>query len=93
VATFVPLIIMALWIGLYPKPFLQILEQPVGHIIATVNPDYKEPGATVNAAAQAAPVAPPASATIPVAHRDRGPEAASPSASIAAVAAATKGTK
>jgi len=30
ILTFVPLIIMALWIGLYPKPFFQILEQPVG---------------------------------------------------------------
>jgi NADH-quinone oxidoreductase subunit M len=94
VATFVPLIIMALWIGLYPKPFLQILEQPVGHIIATVNPDYKEPGTTMNAAAQpTTPVTPPSSAAVPVAHRDRGPEAASPSASVAALAAATKGSK
>jgi len=28
VLTFVPLLIMAFWIGLYPKPFFQILEQP-----------------------------------------------------------------
>jgi NADH-quinone oxidoreductase subunit M len=35
-ATFVPLIIMALWIGLYPKPFFQILEQPVSQISRTV---------------------------------------------------------
>ena len=34
VATFVPLLIMAFWIGLYPKPFFQILEQPVNHTIA-----------------------------------------------------------
>ena len=33
VATFVPLLIMAFWIGLYPKPFFQILEQPVNHTI------------------------------------------------------------
>ena len=25
---------MAFWIGLYPKPFFQILEQPVNHTIA-----------------------------------------------------------
>ena len=36
VATFVPLMIMAFWIGLYPKPFFQILEQPVNHTIAVV---------------------------------------------------------
>jgi len=38
--TFVPLIICAFWIGLYPKPFFQILEQPVNQIVATVRPDY-----------------------------------------------------
>jgi NADH-quinone oxidoreductase subunit M len=43
VATFVPLLIMAFWIGLAPKPFFQILEQPVNHLVATVN------GATPNA--------------------------------------------
>ncbi len=52
VATFVPLLIMAFWIGLYPKPFFQILEQPVNHTIAIVRPDYPQPGATVNAAAE-----------------------------------------
>jgi len=51
VATFVPLIIMAFWIGLYPKPFFQILEQPVNHTIAIVRPDYPQPGTTVNAQA------------------------------------------
>jgi NADH-quinone oxidoreductase subunit M len=50
VATFVPLVIMALWIGLYPKPFLEILDKPVGHIIAAVNPAYPEPSPAVNAA-------------------------------------------
>jgi NADH-quinone oxidoreductase subunit M len=48
-ATFVPLLIMAFWIGLYPKPFFQILEQPVNHTIAVVRPDYPPPGAPVNA--------------------------------------------
>src|ERR1700691_2742793 len=37
VLTFVPLLIMAFWIGLYPKPFLQILEQPVNQIMADVH--------------------------------------------------------
>jgi NADH-quinone oxidoreductase subunit M len=37
VATFVPLLILAFWIGLYPKPFFRILEQPVNNLIATVN--------------------------------------------------------
>ncbi len=49
VATFVPLIIMAFWIGLYPKPFFEILEQPVNQIVAAVRPDYPLPKSTVNA--------------------------------------------
>src|SRR6202049_775588 len=62
VATFVPLLIMAFWIGLYPKPFFQILEQPVNHTIAIVRPDYPQPA--VNAAAQPeAAVTPPTNMT------------------------------
>src|SRR6478736_5355335 len=38
--TFVPLLIAAFWIGLYPKPFFQILEQPVNQIVTTVRPGY-----------------------------------------------------
>ena len=52
VATFVPLLVLAFWIGLYPKPFFQILEQPVNHTIAVVRPDYPQPASAVNAAAQ-----------------------------------------
>ena len=29
-----PLLILAFWIGMYPKPFFQILEQPVKQIVA-----------------------------------------------------------
>jgi NADH-quinone oxidoreductase subunit M len=48
VLTFVPLLIMAFWIGLYPKPFFQILEQPVNQIVQDVrNPPT---GGGVNAA-------------------------------------------
>src|ERR1700681_4041593 len=62
VATFVPLLIMAFWIGLYPKPFFQILQQPVNHTIAIVRPDYPQPA--VNAAAQPeAAVTPPTNMT------------------------------
>src|SRR6201987_37481 len=58
VATFVPLLIVAFWIGLYPKPFFQILEQPVNHTIALVRPDYPQPTGTVNASAQTPTLAP-----------------------------------
>lgn len=36
-ATFVPLIALALWIGIYPKPFFQILDQPVTELVQRVN--------------------------------------------------------
>jgi NADH-quinone oxidoreductase subunit M len=48
VLTFVPLLIMAFWIGLYPKPFFQILEQPVNQLVQNIrNP---QAGGAVNAA-------------------------------------------
>jgi NADH-quinone oxidoreductase subunit M len=53
--TFAPLLIAAFWIGLYPKPFFQILEQPVNQIVQTVRPGYPTGGA-VNASAQPAAV-------------------------------------
>jgi NADH-quinone oxidoreductase subunit M len=39
VVYFTPLLIMAFWIGLYPKPFFQILDQPVTHLVQTVRPE------------------------------------------------------
>jgi NADH-quinone oxidoreductase subunit M len=39
-ATLIPLVIIAFWIGLYPKPFFQILSTPVNNLVATVRPDY-----------------------------------------------------
>ena len=67
VLTFVPLVIMAFWIGLYPKPFLQILEQPVNQIVQTVRgKDY--PGLySVNASGQPAVPAAPTVEAAPVA--------------------------
>jgi NADH-quinone oxidoreductase subunit M len=38
--TLVPLILLAFWIGLYPKPFFRILEKPVERIVLRVRPDY-----------------------------------------------------
>jgi len=50
VLTFVPLLIMAFWIGLYPKPFFQILDQPVNQIVQNVHSPH--PADAVNAAVQ-----------------------------------------
>jgi len=47
-ATFVPLIVLAVWIGLYPSPFLQRLEHPVRAVMSRVNSSY--PATARNAA-------------------------------------------
>jgi len=39
-ATFAPLIVLAVWMGLYPAPFLHRLETSVNHIVVRVNPQY-----------------------------------------------------
>jgi NADH-quinone oxidoreductase subunit M len=52
VLTFVPLLIMAFWIGLYPQPFLRILEQPVNQIVQSVR--SPQAGGPVNASIQPA---------------------------------------
>ena len=40
IMTLVPLVIWAFWIGLYPKPFFNVIEKPVNAIISQVNPGY-----------------------------------------------------
>src|ERR1700704_5984701 len=39
-ATFAPLIVLAVWMGLYPAPFLRRLDTSVQHVIARVSPEY-----------------------------------------------------
>jgi NADH-quinone oxidoreductase subunit M len=39
-ATFIPLIILAFWIGLYPSFFTKYLDQPVKAIVERVRPEY-----------------------------------------------------
>ncbi|HLW78289.1 MAG TPA: NADH-quinone oxidoreductase subunit M, partial [Terriglobia bacterium] len=51
IMTLVPLIVWAFWIGLYPKPFFNVLEKPVTAIVQRVNPNFFTP--------------PPANAAVP----------------------------
>ena len=37
-ATFLPLLILVFWIGIFPKPFLAVLDKPVEKIVRIVNP-------------------------------------------------------
>jgi NADH-quinone oxidoreductase subunit M len=40
VAYFVPLLLAAFWIGLYPKPMMDVLRQPVIKLVQQVNPGF-----------------------------------------------------
>jgi len=55
-ATFAPLLILAVWMGLYPKPFLDRINTSVQHIVARVNPDYPERNARAVDCGSGAPV-------------------------------------
>src|SRR5579872_6674944 len=39
-ATLVPLVLLAFWIGIYPKPLFTVLDAPVRQIVEQVNPGY-----------------------------------------------------
>ncbi len=41
-AIFLPLIAWAFWIGLYPKPYFDVLRQPVAEIVQRVRPDRSQ---------------------------------------------------
>ena len=58
-ATLVPLVILAFWIGIYPKPFFAYIEKPVQRIVEQVNPRFYQaervqaPTAEIHSAAPA----------------------------------------
>jgi hypothetical protein len=55
--TFAPLIILAVWMGLYPAPFLRRLDTSVQRVVARVSPQYatKAVAADCGAGAPGAP--------------------------------------
>ena len=71
VATFVPLIVLAFWIGIYPSPFIRRLESSVNHVVMRVNPSLygpalaKSPADCAPAPASATTAAPPGFAITP----------------------------
>src|SRR5438445_1179324 len=48
-ATLVPLIIVAFWIGLYPAPFFRVLDKPVNNLVLKVRPAYFRSAQRLNA--------------------------------------------
>jgi NADH-quinone oxidoreductase subunit M len=59
-ATLIPLVLLSLWIGIYPAPLFRILKQPVERIIETVHSGYSNysPVRIVE------PIRPPASSAV-----------------------------
>jgi NADH-quinone oxidoreductase subunit M len=43
-AYMLPLVIMSLWIGMYPGPFLRYIEKPVNAVVKQIRPNYQIPG-------------------------------------------------
>ncbi|HEX8922729.1 MAG TPA: NADH-quinone oxidoreductase subunit M, partial [Pyrinomonadaceae bacterium] len=43
-AYMMPLVLMSLWIGIYPSPFIRYIEKPVNAIVRQIRPDYPIPG-------------------------------------------------
>ena len=58
-ATYAPLLILAVWIGLYPKPFLDRIKTSVDRVVARVDPQYRAvpAAAAVETPAGAVPIA------------------------------------
>src|SRR5271166_3211678 len=77
-ATFVPLVVLAFAIGLYPKPLFQILATPVNNLVATVRPDYSGLAKPVVAGQPQQPAATDAASPLPEA--PKAPEVKAPAA-------------
>ncbi len=43
-AYMLPLVVMSLWIGMYPAPFIRYIEKPVNSVVKQIRPDYPIPG-------------------------------------------------
>ncbi len=80
-ATLVPLVLLALWIGVYPKPLFRYLDVPVRQIVERVNPSYYRERAT--APLEAVPAGAPGAAPAAVLELDKHPTDSHPSPSPA----------
>ena len=47
-ATFIPLVVAAFWIGLFPKPLLNLIDKPVDKIVMIVRPGVAQKDASVS---------------------------------------------
>jgi len=66
-AYMLPLVVMSLWIGMYPAPFLRYIEKPVNSVVKQIKPDYPIPGEPATATGTPTiMVAPPVTISPPV---------------------------
>jgi NADH-quinone oxidoreductase subunit M len=43
-AYMIPLVVLSLWIGVYPKTFIDYIQRPVAAVVKHVRPNYPIPG-------------------------------------------------
>jgi len=58
IVVFLPLIAWAIWIGVYPKPYFDILEKPVQQIVERVRPGYYQGAVAYRHATEPRPTEP-----------------------------------
>jgi NADH-quinone oxidoreductase subunit M len=63
-ATYAPLLVLAVWIGLYPKPFIDRLQTSVDRVVVRISPEYR--------AAQGSEIRVPGSALVLSPDREAG---------------------
>ncbi len=80
-AVLVPLVIMAFWIGIYPKPFFNYINSPVDKIVHQVNPDFYKPTRSQLASS-------PAGATQPAASSSTGATVGAQASALASASSA-----
>ena len=90
-ATLVPLMLLAFWIGIYPKPLFRVLDVPVRQIVQQVNPGYYN-SATAQRWGEKAPVVAANEPARTKPDATRNPFALAPAPVIAASAAPVAAT-
>jgi len=60
-----PLVVLSLWIGCYPKPFMDFIAKPVDVVVRQVRPTYPIPGLPVSSPRATQPPGNPAAPTGP----------------------------
>jgi NADH-quinone oxidoreductase subunit M len=48
-AYMLPLLVLSLWIGVYPKPFIEYIQKPVNAVVRHIRPSYPIPGGPTSA--------------------------------------------